>query len=165
MTRRLRILEQWNSFRRDVLPRDASAVQASETKRAFYAGAFACFTVMRSNSWKTEEEGLALLIDLDAEFRDHILDLARAAGQGAQEELNPEHPVTRRLHGHWHKICALLLHRFVGAGFEVHITEADVTKIEETFKAEGGPAVLAHEKDGLHLTLISMAEGRRKAAQ
>ena len=36
---RMHILEAWNSYREQVIPRDAPAVQVTESKRAFFAGA------------------------------------------------------------------------------------------------------------------------------
>ena len=37
------ILEQWNDYVRQVVPKGASREQLIETKRAFYAGAFSVF--------------------------------------------------------------------------------------------------------------------------
>jgi hypothetical protein len=42
MTRKL-ILEGWNSYRREVIPSDAPAIQIEECRRAFYAGAVHLF--------------------------------------------------------------------------------------------------------------------------
>jgi hypothetical protein len=36
---RLHLLEAWNSYRAQVIPADASPVQLTECKRAFFAGA------------------------------------------------------------------------------------------------------------------------------
>lgn len=44
--RRLRLKEQWNSYSRQVMPCNASAVQIQECRRAFYAGAQALMGVM-----------------------------------------------------------------------------------------------------------------------
>ena len=45
------IAEEWERFRRDVVPAEASAVQVEECKRAFYAGATALFYgIMRTLS-------------------------------------------------------------------------------------------------------------------
>lgn len=41
--KRKRIAEHWESYRRDVVPKDASETQLTETKRAFYAGAWGAF--------------------------------------------------------------------------------------------------------------------------
>jgi hypothetical protein len=42
----MRLLEQWNSYSQAVMPRDASAVQIQECRRAFYAGAQALMGVL-----------------------------------------------------------------------------------------------------------------------
>lgn len=40
------LLDEWRSYRGEVLPRNAPAVQVRETRRAFYAGAAAWFGLM-----------------------------------------------------------------------------------------------------------------------
>lgn len=49
-----RFAEQWAKYERAVLPREASAVQREETKRGFYAGARALFTLMEHVSLDKE---------------------------------------------------------------------------------------------------------------
>lgn len=44
MTMTTTIRELWDSYARDVVPKDAPIVQRWETRRAFYAGAQALFT-------------------------------------------------------------------------------------------------------------------------
>jgi hypothetical protein len=43
-----RINAEWVSYSRQVLPRDAPAVQRIETRRAFYAGAAAMHAILRA---------------------------------------------------------------------------------------------------------------------
>lgn len=43
------ILGQWRSYLEQVVPGDASEVQRVETKRAFFAGALAVWTVLMSD--------------------------------------------------------------------------------------------------------------------
>jgi hypothetical protein len=78
-------------------------------------------------------------------------------------EINPHHHITETVHDHWHKIAALLLHRLGvrrGSG-EVLITMADV---KELAKYDNDVAVVIHEKtDGIHLRIVTMAEGEKLA--
>lgn len=77
------------------------------------------------------------------------------------DELNPNHPVTSAAHDHWHKIVAILMHKFdLG---HVCITEKDF----ERFTAEcPDHVVLLHDRsDGMHLKIISRAEGERLARE
>lgn len=74
-------------------------------------------------------------------------------------EVNPEHPVTQRLHDNWHKICLVLLEKLGG---EIVITEEDIKAI--FVEKYPDHAILAHEKkDGLHLKIITAKEARRLA--
>jgi hypothetical protein len=72
MPRRDRILEEWNSYRRGVLPADAPAVQVQELRRAFYSGAVSAFAIYRDigDDSVSEEEGLQRLTDLQDELND-----------------------------------------------------------------------------------------------
>lgn len=74
-------------------------------------------------------------------------------------ELNPQHPVTSAVHDQWHKIVAILLHKYdLG---HVIITMKDF----EAFVADHPDSVVVlHDKrDGLHLTMTSREEGERLA--
>lgn len=70
MPNRLRILEAWNSFRREVLPAEVSEVQLTETRRAFYAGAISSWAIIVGGEgiWKDEAEGFKVMDELKAEF-------------------------------------------------------------------------------------------------
>lgn len=75
MTRR-RILEEWNAFRSKVLPADISEIQHIETRRAFYAGAIACFSIINRITEQTpDEEGMQLFDELALEFGKYAEDL------------------------------------------------------------------------------------------
>ena len=67
-----RIEREWNDFAAKVLPKSASAVQHSEMRKAFYAGAMSAFAVISGvgEGSGSEAEGLALLGDLQREFRE-----------------------------------------------------------------------------------------------
>jgi len=79
-------------------------------------------------------------------------------------ELNPNHPVTAAVHDHWHKLCALLLHKFA-AGHAV-ITARDVGGMTDLFANEGGPTIVVQETErGLELTIISGRQAVRLARQ
>lgn len=47
--KRQRIAEQWDSYAREVLPRNAPTVQRWECRRSFYSGAAAMHTVMMAS--------------------------------------------------------------------------------------------------------------------
>jgi hypothetical protein len=66
--RRQRIMEEWNVFREMVVPKDAPETQLREMRRSFFAGASMCFTLL-VNKTETEDLGMALMDDLDSEFR------------------------------------------------------------------------------------------------
>ncbi len=73
-------------------------------------------------------------------------------------ERNPNHPVTRALHDHWHKLCAIALYT-LGAP-ELEITEDDIAK----FSAALGPgaSIVADTRGGgLVLRLVNGAEAER----
>lgn len=74
-------------------------------------------------------------------------------------ELNPHHPIVEGLRGNWHKLVLLLIKKFdLG---EVVITVADLDRIDAR-----GLVIVAHEKgDGLHLRVVSVAEGERLARE
>jgi hypothetical protein len=66
-----RIGEQFKSYHDEVLPREASVAQVTETRRAFYAGALAMMTIFRvvGTDRVSEEEGEQILVDADQELR------------------------------------------------------------------------------------------------
>lgn len=68
-------------------------------------------------------------------------------------ELNPNHPVTQAVHDHWHKLCALLMHK---QGLQrVVITAEDIKALEN------GASIAVQEKhDGLHLFLVDEAQAK-----
>ena len=66
--RRQRIMEEWNVFREMVVPKDAPETQLREMRRSFFAGASMCFTLL-VNKTETEDLGMVLMDELDAEFR------------------------------------------------------------------------------------------------
>jgi hypothetical protein len=63
--------EQWDQFARAVLPRDASADQRREMRRAFYAGAqgilFRVISALAPESEPTEDD-LRMMDDLEKEL-------------------------------------------------------------------------------------------------
>lgn len=77
------------------------------------------------------------------------------------EELNPNHPVTARMRDEWHKVVALLLHKYELG--HVVLTGEDVQR----FGAEHPDSVvmLFDRDDGIHLKIITRAEGERLAAE
>ena len=71
------------------------------------------------------------------------------------DELNPNHPVTAAVHDHWHKIVALLIHKFELG--HVVITAEDLVRWERDCP---DCVVLLHDRrDGMHLRVITRVEG------
>lgn len=68
--RRNRLQEEWQSYRRKVLPAAAPPVQVQECRRAFYAGAMAAFAIYHAigDDAISEDEGVQILSDLQDEL-------------------------------------------------------------------------------------------------
>lgn len=74
-------------------------------------------------------------------------------------ELNPNHKTTEAMHEQWHKICAILMHKFDLK--HVCITSAD---IERSLKDQNGLFITMQElPDGLHLKMVTEEEAIRLA--
>lgn len=74
------------------------------------------------------------------------------------DEFNPNHPVTAKLRGQWHKLLAVVIHKYG----EVTITSADIESLNATYPGMQG--IVVHDSaDGLHIWLVDEAEGRRLA--
>jgi hypothetical protein len=72
---RMHILEAWNSYREQVIPRDAPAVQVTESKRAFFAGAgsiWMVFTSQQTGAPLVVSVNSQILEDIDAELRQFL---------------------------------------------------------------------------------------------
>ncbi len=73
-----RIKELWESFACAVIPPDASETQYKEMRRAFYAGACACFgTVTMIDDSMPDNESARMLTELDDELRQFSEDIKR----------------------------------------------------------------------------------------
>lgn len=66
--------KQWDSFARAVIPRDASAVQRHEMRRAFYAGAHGMIAALTSESELTDED-FQMLANIEIELWDSSYDV------------------------------------------------------------------------------------------
>lgn len=72
MSGRKMVAEAWATYRDKVLPRSAGRVQVDETRKAFYAGAFAVLSGLMggmSESPDVEPQDLSLVNDLEAELQ------------------------------------------------------------------------------------------------
>ncbi len=69
-----RIREQWESFSR-ILPRDASATQISEMRRAFYAGVEAMIRINLEVTVMSDDSGAIELQRLDEELAQFAADV------------------------------------------------------------------------------------------
>lgn len=74
-------------------------------------------------------------------------------------EINPNHPVTREVHDHWHKIAAILLHK-IGKR-QLRVTLADLQAWEREFP-DGAIVIKANNYDFL-LRLVTAEEARELA--
>lgn len=79
------------------------------------------------------------------------------------DEINPNHPVTRTLHDHWHKLLAVVLHKYRhDLPRDVVITGPDIEALTRAYPEM--PSIIAHDqRDGLHLRLVDGPEGERLA--
>ena len=76
-------------------------------------------------------------------------------------ELNPNHPVTQKIHGQWHKFCALLMLK-MGVE-EVEITVSD---LENLASRKGGTNIKAHvHENTITLQLVTDQEAERLARE
>jgi hypothetical protein len=70
----MKLLEtEWDRFRRAVIPKDASRIQLTETRRGFYAGAWALYSLLMTGFDGGSEEtpaDLAMMAKLDDEMRE-----------------------------------------------------------------------------------------------
>jgi len=70
------VAEMWQDYRREVVPRDAGAIQIQECRRAFYAGVSVMFTnaaygVARDDV--SEDQGVEYFEKIDAELKAYML--------------------------------------------------------------------------------------------
>jgi hypothetical protein len=71
------MFDEWKSYERDVVPAEANDVQREECRRAFYAGAWACFTAVLSATEPDDEDECERNLEaLQAEIQNAPLDLA-----------------------------------------------------------------------------------------
>lgn len=79
-------------------------------------------------------------------------------------ERNPDHPVTAAIHDHWHKVVAVLLHKYAGVfGPEVRIYPSDIVALERAYPGDM-PNVVIEDRDGaIRLRLVDSVEGAQLA--
>lgn len=83
----------------------------------------------------------------------------------SSSERNPDHPVTRAMRDQWHKIVAILLHRF-GDPLDgrVVLSPADIASFQAGMAVTGGANVVIEERDdGLHVWLVGDDEAAKLA--
>ena len=83
------------------------------------------------------------------------------AKQRPDGEINPDHPVTKKMHSEWHKIVALLLMRFLPDDTHFVITDAHVKRMGDRDVS----VAVKEQPDGLHVFLVSTEEARKLAAE
>lgn len=68
-----KLAHSWQGYEQQVIPKNAPPVQFQETKRAFYAGAWALLGIMkRIGDDMSEEQGADALDKLEQEIQDFI---------------------------------------------------------------------------------------------
>lgn len=73
-------------------------------------------------------------------------------------ELNPNHPTTRAISDHWHKIAAIMMHKL--GVTHVHITEDDLRTLPADM------FMVAHDRrDGLHIRFVDSQTAHRLARE
>lgn len=79
-------------------------------------------------------------------------------------EHNPDHPTTKSAHDNWHKIVALLLHKYGGVlGEEVLFTGADIATLQAAYAGDMPSVLLDDKADGLHLRMVTGDEAAELA--
>lgn len=74
------VFRKWQSYERDVVPGGAPLIQREECRRAFYAGAWACFQLVMAGVEPASEEACETnLIALEEELRAIVSDLREVA--------------------------------------------------------------------------------------
>lgn len=74
-------------------------------------------------------------------------------------ELNPNHPTTSKIHGHWHKIAALLVMRTPNRRTTITLDEVN------QLAADNVAITMKETAAGIELRIVSMEEGERLAKQ
>jgi hypothetical protein len=77
-------------------------------------------------------------------------------GRAKVMEANPNHPVTKEIHDHWHKIAALMMWKMGKTRYV--ITPEDVSR---AFKADLNITVRFDDEIGVILTLVDSKEAER----
>jgi hypothetical protein len=99
----------------------------------------------------------------NAERADAIAMLREWIEKQNVDEINPEHPLVKQAHDHWHKIAALLLLKISAGDPARHhvVTSEDVAALGRLDCA----IAMKDEPDGLHLFIVDTKEARRLAAE
>jgi hypothetical protein len=82
-----RLLESWNEYKDKVVPKEASASQVEETRRAFWGGAGTLFAILTGEISATEEvtePDMDVLDDVNAEINEFFEEMKRLAQAQAQ---------------------------------------------------------------------------------
>ena len=74
------IKEEWNSYSRQVMPKDAPSVQRSECMMAFYAGVASVMHKMRELADVPDEQAMEYLEAMDNEIHTFYLQMKAKAG-------------------------------------------------------------------------------------
>jgi hypothetical protein len=82
-------------------------------------------------------------------------------------EINPNHPVTKETHDHWHKIAALLLLKITGGQRNkiVRISVQEIQSFIEDHDGDLGAIVLQERGDYMELRMVDSIEANRLAKQ
>lgn len=80
MSNKYFLKEAWSKYKSDIIPKNASDTQISETKKAFYSGAMCLFIILNKNideGTEPTEKDLSLLDNITIEFDEYRKELAK----------------------------------------------------------------------------------------
>jgi hypothetical protein len=77
---RKRLEESWLGYLAEVIPLNASRIQVVESRKAYYAGAYAMFLLVNVASEYSEEQGAAILEEILAE----VMQFSESMKQGGE---------------------------------------------------------------------------------
>lgn len=69
------IKEMWDSFHKNIIPKNAHPIQVQETRRAFYAGAQGMMMINHKITNFSDDEGVEILEELTDELQQFMRDL------------------------------------------------------------------------------------------
>lgn len=85
------IKNQWDVFKKEVMPKNASEIQVNEMKKAFYCGVLSSVFILEeigANDKITLEEGVDIIESINKECHEFILSLKNIKGENDELQAN-----------------------------------------------------------------------------